>query len=311
MRRILLLAWVMVLAILWVGGGAWAQEKRIQITASILPLADFSRRIGAELVDVQVLVPPGASPHTFEPPPSVVARAAKARLLVYIGQGLEPWAERLARSLEKGAVAVEAAQGLPLIREIHQETSQRGHEHGEKGARSHAHGGANPHIWLDPVLVQEISKKIAKALIQIDPSHRGLYERNLEGFLLQLQTLDQEIRERVSGFQIRKYVCFHPAYVYFSRRYGLEEVGVIELSPGREPSPRHLRDLVARIREHGIRVVFAEPQLNPRVAEVMAKEAGVRVAMLDPLGGQPPYGSDYLALMRHNLQVMAEAMGER
>ena len=110
------------------------------------------------------------------------------------------------------------------------------------------------------------------------------------------------------GWRLRDYVSFHPAFTYFARRYGLNEVGVIEVAPGREPTPRHLQDLVAAIRRYGIKVVFAEPQLNPRVAEVIAQEAGVKVLMLDPMGGRPPYGSDYLKLMRHNLAALDEAL---
>jgi len=286
-------------------GGLWALEQKIPVTASIVPLADFCRQIGGDRVDVQVLVPPGASPHTFEPPPSVVARASSAKLFLYIGEGLEPWAERMAKSLKKGSVALEAAQGLPLIRETHnEEPPKRGKE-----KHSHSHGGANPHIWLDPVLAKEICSKIGRALIRVDPSQKAYYEKNLANYLEKLEALHQEIQKRVSSFKIKKYVCFHPAYVYFAKRYGLEEAGVIELSPGREPSPKHLKNLVATIKEQGIQVVFAEPQLNPRVAEVIAKEAGVRVATVDPLGGTPPYGSDYLALMRYNLEVMAQSMG--
>lgn len=293
------------------GGAPWAQEERIPVTASIVPLADFCRQIGGDRVDVQVLVPPGASPHTFEPPPSVVARASSAKLFLYVGVGLEPWAERLVKSLKKSSVALEAAKGLPLIRDGGGGELPESKHGGGKQAHSHSHRGANPHIWLDPLLAKEICSKIAEALIRVDPPRKEYYEKNLGKYLEKLEALHQEIQERVNTFRIRKYVCFHPAYVYFSRRYGLEEAGVIELSPGREPSPKHLRNLVAAIREHGIQVVFAEPQLNPRVVEVIALEAGVKVAMLDPLGGRPPYGSDYLALMRYNLQVMAESMGER
>lgn len=309
MKKVLHQAGLTLLVLLSFASGLGAQEQKIPVTASIVPLADFCRQIGGDKVDVQVLIPPGASPHTFEPPPSVVARAVSAKLFLYIGEGLEPWAERMAKSLKKGSVALEAARGLPLIRETHSEEPPKPNQGKEK--HSHSHGGANPHIWLDPVLVKEICNKIAGALILVDPSQREYYQKNLASYLEKLEALHQEIQEAVGSFKIRKYVCFHPAYVYFAKRYGLEEAGVIELSPGREPSPKHLKNLVATIKEHGIQVVLAEPQLNPRVAEVIAKEAGVRVAMLDPLGGRPPYGSDYLALMRYNLQVMAQSMGGR
>jgi zinc transport system substrate-binding protein len=124
----------------------------------------------------------------------------------------------------------------------------------------------------------------------------------------QLQALNQDIKDTVATFRLRDYVCFHPAYTYFSRRYGLNEVGVIEAAPGREPSPRHLQKIIAAIKKTGVQAVFAEPQFSPRVAEVIAQEAGVQVLFLDPLGGRPPYGSDYIKLMRHNLAILAQAM---
>jgi len=295
---------------------------KIPVVASIVPLADFCRRLGGERVAVQVLIPPGASPHVFEPPPSVVARAGKARLFVYIGAGLEPWAEKLLRSRgTENLEVVEAAQGLPLINEAGEhhhgeETAEkpRSHQPGavaEKAHRDHAghsHAAGNPHVWLDPVLAQDICRRISAALIRLDPGHRQEYEARRDRYLQELADLNQEIARRVSSFRIREFVCFHPSFSYFARRYGLREAGVIELSPGREPTPRHLQKIVAAIKARGIRVVFAEPQLSPRIAAVIAREAGAKVLLIDPVGGRPPYGDDYLGLMRYNLSILAEAM---
>jgi zinc transport system substrate-binding protein len=269
-------------------------------------LADFCKHLGGDRVAVQVLIPPGASPHVFEPPPSVIANASRARVFVYIGAGLEPWAQRLlAAGDSRDRVVVQAAQGLPLIADVPDE--EPGHEaaHHEE---DHHHEGGNPHVWLDPVLAQEICLRISAAFIQADPGHRPEYEARLKDYLQKLGELDREIKKQVADFRLREFISFHPAFSYFARRYGLREAGVIELSPGREPSPRHLQRLIAAIRRYGIRVIFAEPQLSPRVAEVIAQEAGVKVLLLDPMGGRPPYGSDYLQLMRHNLAVLAQAM---
>ena len=294
--------------------GAAAPSGKLLVAATIVPLGDFCQRLGGDLVQVQVLIPPGASPHVFEPAPSVMASASRARVFVYIGAGLEPWATKLLRSRgNSGQVVVEAAQGLQLLRE----TRHHGHEEpGTKPAASHHekevspehHQGGNPHIWLDPVLVQDICRKIAEALIQADPDHRARYEANLEEYLAALEALHQEIQQRARAWTLRDFVSFHPSFSYFARRYNLHEAGVIEEAPGREPTPRQLQALVAAVRRAGIRVVFAEPQFNPRVAEVIAQEAGVKVLMLDPMGGAPPYGSDYLQLMRYNLAALDEAL---
>jgi len=306
-RRLLFsgLCWLVLLGIAW--GGATA--GKIPVAASILPLGDFCRHLGGEQVEVQVLVPPGASPHVFEPPPSVIIRAAQARVFVYTGGGLEPWADKLLRSRGPGNLeVVEAIQGLPLIREVeeghHSEAAPEEHE----GQDHHHHGAGNPHVWLDPVLAQSICRQITAALIKVDPEHRAVYEANLQSYLKELESLHQEIARRVGAWRVHDFVCFHPAYTYFARRYGLRQVGVIELSPGREPTPRHLQKIVAAIKKYGIKVVFAEPQLNPRVAEVIAREAGIKVLFLDPMGGKPPYGGDYLKLMRYNLAILDEAM---
>jgi zinc transport system substrate-binding protein len=308
------------LAILGLGlligpAGAAPPAGKLLVAATIVPLGDFCQKIGGDLVQVQVLIPPGASPHAFEPPPSVMARASQARVFVYIGAGMEPWAARLLHSRgPKNLVVVEAAQGVPLLKDTH----QHHHEEAEKpgpGGRHHEaeesaglHHGGNPHIWLDPVLAQDICRKIASAFIQADPSHRAHYEANLKSYLAALDELNREIDDRAHTWRLRDFVSFHPSFSYFARRYNLREVGTIETAPGREPTPRHLQNLVTAIRKYGIKVVFAEPQLNPRVAEVIAQEAGVKVLKLDPIGGPPPYGSDYLKLMRYNLAALDEAL---
>jgi zinc transport system substrate-binding protein len=286
---------------------AAAPPGKLPVAATIVPLGDFCRKIGGDLVQVQVLIPPGASPHVFEPAPSVMAWAFQARVFVYIGAGLEPWAAKLLRSRNPAnLVTVETVQGMPLIRRVEQHPP--GEAASETGHEGHRHQAGNPHIWLDPVLAQEICRKIAAAFIQADPGHRALYEANLQAYLADLGALDQEIKIHSQGWRLRDFVSFHPAFTYLARRYGLNEVGVIEVAPGREPTPRHLHNLVAAIRRFGIKVVFAEPQLNPRVAEVIAQEAGVKVLMLDPIGGRPPYGSDYLQMMRANLAALDQAL---
>lgn len=284
-------------------------SAKITVAASILPLGDFCHHIGGSHIEVQVLLPPGASPHVFEPLPTTVAEATKAKVFVYVGAGLDPWAERLLKAQKiPGQAVVEAVAGMPLLRDVggHDLDSPAPGEHDEAEPHRHEHG--NPHVWLDPVLAQDICRRIAQAFIRVDPEHRPDYEQNLALYINELEVLDRDIKKAVAGFRHKEYVCFHPAYAYFSRRYGLKEAGVIEASPGREPSPGHLQKIIATIKQTGVNAVLAEPQLNPRVAEVIAREAGVKVLFLDPLGGRPPYGSDYIKLMRYNLAVLTQVL---
>lgn len=290
---------------------------KIPVAASIVPLGDFCRQIGRARVEVTVLIPPGASPHVFEPTPQAVARAMEARVFVYVGAGLDPWAERLMAAKEaKSQTVVKAVASLPLLadpvspRHDKIPTSSTPGSHQPKAGRGqdHAHAHVNPHVWLDPVWARDICRRLATAFIQADSTHQQEYDRNLNTYLDELKKLDQEISRRVAAFSIKEFVSFHPSFSYFAKRYGLTEAGVIEVAPGREPTPGHIRNIVNIIRKNKVRVVFAEPQLSPRVAKVIATEAGVRVLMLDPLGGRPPYGDDYLRLMRYNLDVMERAM---
>jgi zinc transport system substrate-binding protein len=293
---------------------AAASSGPLPVAATILPLGNFCQKIGGDLVQVRVLIPPGASPHVFEPAPSVMAAAAQAKVFVYIGAGLEPWAARLLRARKsQDLVVVAAARGIPLLSMAdhhHHREAEPGHagKHGQESASAESLTG-NPHIWLDPVLAQQICRKIAAAFIQADPEHRAQYTANLQAYLAALAALNRDIEQHAKSWRLRDYVAFHPAFAYFARRYGLHCVGTIEASPGREPTPRYLGNLVAAIHRYKIKVVFAEPQLNPRVADVIAREAGVKVLLLDPLGGRPPYGNDYIQLMRHNLAMLDRALG--
>jgi len=276
----------------------------IVVTVSIFPLADVVRNIGGERVRVRVLIPPGASPHLFEPAPEAFRHFSETQLFVMVGAGLEFWAEKLiAATASEDLLVIRAADGVPLIQ-------MGGHQHGG-GSRP---GGddtelGNPHLWLDPVVVRDVARRVGQTLMRLDPEHAGEYRHRLTAYEQQLERLDESIRSAVSQFRTKEYVAFHPAWSYFSRRYGLHEVGVIQRSPGRDPTPKQIEAVINSIREYGIDAVFAEPQFNPAAARAIAREAGAKVLLLDPLGGPDIPGRDsYIGLMQHNLDVIGEVM---
>lgn len=266
---------------------------KVMVVVTIPPLADFARQIGGDRVEVTTLLAPGASPHTFEPTPSLAKAAAEADLFVCIGLDVDHWLEGL---LPDDAAVITATEldGIELIVDDHQE--------------EHHHTRANPHAWLDPLYAEIISMAIAEELVKIDHQGKGAYQENLEGYLTKLDSLHARIQTTVNSFASRKYVSFHPAWAYFARRYRLERVAVIAESPGKEPTPRHLEEVVKTIKTSGAKAVFAEPQLSPKAAEVIAEEAGVEVLFLDPLGKE---NEGYIDLIERNLTVLKGAMGEK
>lgn len=280
--------------------GGPSDRERVPVVVSIYPLKDMVQQVGGDRVRVDFIVPPGASPHTFEPKPSDMVKVHNAKLFVIVGAGLEFWAEKAIRSAGDGRLKVlTLSNGLPLL---------YGTDQHDEDLRSRARS-ADPHVWLDPQLAKEMVTSIAGALIELDPPSERYFRENAERFRAEIDRLDAFIAAKVRTFSIKDYVTFHPAWNYFSRRYGLRVLGVIEESPGKEPSPRHIARLVSEVKRTGARVVFAEPQFSPKIAEVIAREAGVRVLFLDPNGGPGLRGREsYVGLMRYNLSVLEEAM---
>jgi len=285
---------------------------KIKVAASIFPLADIVRNVGGDLVEVEVLIPPGASPHVFEPTPEAFRKFAQTRLFVMVGAGLEFWAQKLITATAgEDLVVVRAIDGVHLLRvdENHPALQKHQAEDREVPHEGDEHQGSNPHVWLDPLVAESLAQRIALALIELSPEHAQDLRQRLDRYLEKLNDLDETIRETVRQFPNKEFVAFHPAWSYFARRYGLVEVAVIQQSPGREPTPKDLQKIIQAIEDYGIKAVFAEPQLNPSAASAIASEAGVKVLFLDPLGGPDLLGRDsYIGLMDYNLEIMREAM---
>ncbi len=277
--------------------------EKMPVAASIFPVADMVRQVGGDLVEVISVIPPGASPHTYEPKPSVLKKISSIKIFFMIGAGLEHWNEKFVNSTDGRLKKIVLSDGVDLIH-------GKDHHHGEKAGKPHSEETfANPHIWLDVEIAKSMVKKIVAAFVSIDNAHAPYYEDRGNQYMSELDSLDLTIYKEAGKFKIKQYVAFHPAWDYFARRYGLESVGVIESVPGKSPTPLDIKNIIGNIKKHGVKAVFAEPQFNPKVAEVIAKEAGVKVLMLDPMGGPGIKGREnYIDLMKYNLAVLREAM---
>jgi zinc transport system substrate-binding protein len=276
---------------------------KITVAASIHPVSDMAKQVGGDYVDVITIIPSGASPHTFEPKPGLLKKISSAKIFFMIGAGLEYWNEKFAGNYRGKTKRVVLSDGIDLIKE-----NGDGHDKKHEGTHSDE-PHANPHIWLDVETAKIMVQRIKDELISADMEHAAYYEEKCAGYSADLDALNLLIKNAVGKFKIKKYVSFHPAWDYFARRYGLESAGVIESVPGKSPTPSEIKTIIGNIRKYGVKAVFAETQFNPKVAEVIAKEAGAKVLFLDPIGGPEAKGREtYIDLMKHNLSVLKEAM---
>jgi ABC-type Zn uptake system ZnuABC Zn-binding protein ZnuA len=270
-----------------------AFAAKLSIVVSIAPIYNITRAIAGNRADIILLVPPGASEHTYSPRPSQVMALAKADLFFIIGAGMEFYADKMIKASDNKNLAVlRLTDGIKLMAGADEDEKEFG----------------NPHIWLDPVLAEVMAGKIKDALISKDAADRDYFISNTHVLVDKLKKLDSFITKETKKFRLKELVSFHPAWVYFEERYGLKEVGVIELTPGRQPSPKEIEGIVIQIKKYNIRTIFAEPQLPRKSADVIAAEAGIRVLILDPLGEPDETPDGYIKFIKNNFDIMKEAM---
>ncbi|MFO7707784.1 MAG: zinc ABC transporter substrate-binding protein [Desulfobacterales bacterium] len=262
-----------------------AEAKQVKTFVSIAPQQYFVQRIGGELVEVSVLVPAGADPHTYEPKPRQMAELAKTAVYFTVGIDFEKaWIKKIAATNPEMRI-VNTDAGIEKMALPAHRHEGKGHTHShdnKKSAHSHDHaGGPDPHLWLSPPLVKVQAKQIADGLIAVDSVNRTRYENNLADFVREIEALDAELKGLFAGSPGARFMVFHPSWGYFAQAYGLEQVP-IEIE-GKDPKPAQLTELIHHAREQGIKVVFVQPQFSARSAEMVAREIGGQVVAIDPL----------------------------
>ena len=271
----------------------------LHVTVSIVPQKYFLERIGGEHVTVNVMVEPGASPATYEPKPEQFQALSQAAAYVSIGVPFESaWLDKIA-SVNSEMLMVDTTEGIERM-------PMAAHQHGEEGEGEEGNEGKtenpDPHIWLSPSLVKIQSQTIYEALAQLDPAQQDAYQSNLEGFLADIEALDDAIRETLEELDSRKFMVFHPAWGYFARDFGLDMVPV-EIG-GQEPSAAEMATLIEGARGEEIRVIFAQPEFSTRAAETIAKEIGGEVLLISPLA------TDWLDNLRRVADTFAGVLGK-
>lgn len=283
LSRIVLFSGVLVVGGLLAGCGSSGSSEsgsRDEVVAAFYPLAYAAEQISGSKAAVRNLTPTGAEPHDLELTPGDVRTIDGARLVLYLGDGFMPGLETAVK--ERGGRSLDLLAGQKL------------------------RPGGDPHVWLDPVRYAAIVRSIGSAL-----GHNAAAAR----LLRRLDGLDADFRRGLAHCERRQLVTSHAAFGYLAARYGLEQVPLEGLTPEAEPSARDIARLIDVVRKSGATTVFFETLLSPKLAQTVAREAGVGTAVLDPLEGltddEIAAGADYFSVMRANLTALRKALGCR
>ncbi len=256
-------------------------NDQLIIVTSIYPYEILVRQIVGEEYNVSSFIPADASPHTYSPTPNDLKMLENADLIISNGWGLEKHLEKFLVDLGNKHISVDQFI-IDHLSDSHKNITDqvKRHDHDSE----HHHHGSNPHFWLDPILLKQIAAGITEKLIELDPENEEHYLSGLAEILSNLNHIDSVVREERKTLGEINVMNFHDAFYYFNRRYDINSIGSIIASPGKEPTPRELLETGQLISRYKVKVIFIEPQLNPKAAQIIAQEHGVKVDFLDPLG---------------------------
>ncbi len=282
--------------------------QKVKVATSFYPLHFLTERIAGETATVTQVIPGGTEPHDYEPTPRQLAEVYDSQLLVMNGQGLDPWADRVRDLLEQKHVNILAAtQDAQLLSAVFDE-----HHDEEEDVAHDIEGEFDPHVWLDPVFMEAFAVRIRDALISVDRLNADIYRRQAEDLMTDLRVLDAYFHRKLASCEKKKVIVSHDAFRYLAQRYGFETIALAGISPDEEPSPKHIADIIDTAKREDIKVIFFEALLSPKIADLVAREAGAQALVLNPIESltidEAVQGESYLSLMRQNADNLSIAL---
>ena len=268
-KLVTLLLLPLLLLILSCNPGVKQEQNSNTVLVSILPYKFFVEQIAGDKVNTMVLIPPGTTPHVYDPTPRQMAEISKTDIYFYNGHLSfeQSWLGKMKDS-HKGLGMVNLSKGIEMI---------GGHNCDNP---DHDHGN-DPHTWLSPINGKIIAGNIYHALAEKYPEHKDIFEKNYDSLLQNIDRLDRQVREKLSVTDTRKFMIFHPSLSYFARDYNLEQIPV-EFE-GKEPSPSQLRASIDRAKKEGLKKIFIQKEFDSDNATIIAAEIDGTVVQIDPL----------------------------
>lgn len=293
---------------------SWAVGPRVVV--DIAPLHSIVTQVMSGVGQPDLLVQPGASPHSYSLRPSEAEALAQAEVVFWISKKLSPWLETPLENLASSAHKVEMLELPATIRHPFREgatfeslahADEGNHEEHNDGHEGHHHGEYDPHAWLDPMNARVWAGEIAQVLSRTDPSNAEVYQQNAQAFQKSLDGLIGSLSERADRLDGIRFIVFHDAYQYFERHFGLPAAGAIALSDASDPSPARIREIQALVSELGVTCAFTEPQYNPGLVDTVFEESEVNtVGVMDPLGVDTEIGIGHYTELLKRLMASLE-----
>ena len=285
-------------------------DGTLEVIAAFYPLEFLSSRIGGGEVTVTGLTAPGAEPHDLELSPRRIASVSKADLVVY-ESGFQAAVDH-AIAIAEPKRSVDVRQGIELL-PLHEEAGHQeaGHEQSGHEESGHELGTEDPHIWLDPTNMKRMADSVTRSLIEAKPEAKETFTANNSALQVDLDTLDGAFSAGLETCERRDFITTHAAFGYLANRYHLDQIAMKGTDPESEPSPARIAEIHDEAVARGITTIFYETLVSPVVAESVAGDLGLKVAVLDPIEGltDQSAGRDYVAVMRANLAALTVANG--
>lgn len=297
---------------------------QLKVTASFYPMQFLAERIGGEHVAVTSLTKPGVEPHDLELTPRQIGSISESDYVLYL-KGVQPAVDDAIK--QSGVKNTVDAATLTTLENHGAEVS--GHDHGHEGEEEHGHeedaheegdghnhgeeGGADPHIWLDPVKYAEVAKGVGKSLEKADPDHAADYKKNTEALVGELNKLNTAYETGLKNTATKTFITTHSAFGYLAERYGLTQQGIAGIDPEAEPTPARIQELHTVAEKEKATTVFFETLASDKTAKTLAKDTGLKTDVLDPLEGitKKSQGADYIEVMESNLAALQKALGAK